>query len=1220
MTAPAPSPTGPTAPPRFARTDICPDCSAPLAGPRCPRCGLELVGPSAFRLLDASRQADGWLAERTRLVHVLRAEQRSRRAAPSVLPATVAPPPWEAPAAHPHQPVRQPAPQPLPQPLPQPVARPQAAGWAPPATAAPAPARGSVLSVQTLLVGLGALLLAVASIVFLAFSWDRLGVSGRSAVVAAMTVTVLGGAVLARRARMVLTAEAVGALGAVLVVLDAVAVRITGLAGEGTGALSYAAAAAAVCAAVLAGVARLGRLRSAGAAAAALVPLSPLLLGVHLALRADGASVLAWTVLGLLGASAVALGAGALTDRGARVEGGVLRWTGAAAAASAAPLLLALVVWSPDLGALTAAAAALVAAAHACVPGRRAERLWAAAAGALGAVALASAALHLLDSWALVGAPMAAGALALALRLLAAHQASGAGGAGGRVLVSARSALVVLGVVVVPAAAVVLVHPVAGLGGAGRPWASGLGTSFGEAAGILVAGEVVDGTERTASFAAVVVLAGVLASWWRVSGTTVVRRLATVSVAALVVSLPWQVQLPVLTVVTTAAVLAVAAVAGGWALRRHARGWDVDGTVLLAAGATVGTLGVLAAWTVEPLSVPVTLAGVAALVLARRACGQALLLLPAAASGLVAVGAVVAWTDVPLLDAVLVGGLTGLLLVVGASAVPALPASDRRVLAGTGAAGVLVAFGPALAAGDRGGRPVLALAVLAATALVVAVDPRRTWTVAERVAGAVAAVPVLALLASRGLRLADLPAVDPGLPAALVVAAALAVAATLHRAGSPLALGTEVSAAATGVVVLVGAAAAAVGTVDGQPWQVLLVLAAGCAVLSLLPSRRWVAWVALGLASLALWDRLGAADVGTVEAFSLPPALVLLVAGTLAARRDGTVLRPSLVAGALALVLPTAVAAVGGPAWRPALVLVASGAAVALARVAGAGSRTRVETAVLLLGSAAVATVVGPLVRAVGGTDAASTELWSVPSALVLVGAALVLRTSRPRGLGGWDLVPALAAGVLPSLLHASSGTDAVDLLRHLAALAVCAGVLVATAAGERLRPLGWSALGLLVLALVAGLGRDLLGPVELLTVPAGAALLAAGALRMRREPALGSWPWAGPGAAVALLPSLVLSATGGSVLRVALLAVGTAGLLLVAVRLRWQAPVVLASLVLAVHAVVQLAPWVAAAYQVVPRWATLAVVGAVLLAVGARYEARVRDVVGLRRRVASLR
>jgi hypothetical protein len=88
MTAPAPTPAGPLLPPRFARTDICPDCSAPLLGSRCSRCGLELVGPSARQLLEASRQADGWVAERSRLVQVLRAEQRARRSAPSVLPAS----------------------------------------------------------------------------------------------------------------------------------------------------------------------------------------------------------------------------------------------------------------------------------------------------------------------------------------------------------------------------------------------------------------------------------------------------------------------------------------------------------------------------------------------------------------------------------------------------------------------------------------------------------------------------------------------------------------------------------------------------------------------------------------------------------------------------------------------------------------------------------------------------------------------------------------------------------------------------------------------------------------------------------------------------------------------------------------------------------------------------------------------------------------------------
>ena len=160
----------------------------------------------------------------------------------------------------------------------------------------------------------------------------------------------------------------------------------------------------------------------------------------------------------------------------------------------------------------------------------------------------------------------------------------------------------------------------------------------------------------------------------------------------------------------------------------------------------------------------------------------------------------------------------------------------------------------------------------------------------------------------------------------------------------------------------------------------------------------------------------------------------------------------------------------------------------------------------------------------------------------------------------------------------------------------------------------------MLALATLLGASGGLDGPVELLTLPAAAALALAGASTMRRSPALGSWPWMGPAAALALVPSLVLATGVGPVSRTALLTVGAAVVLVEGVRRRWQAPVVVAATVLAVHAVVQLSPFVALAYQAVPRWASLALVGLVLLALGARYEARVRDVVSLRRRVATLR
>ena len=1015
--------------PALSRTDVCPACGSSLPGSTCPRCGLELVGPTAVRLLEASRQADRWLGERVRLVQVLRDEAAARRArwvtpAPSVAP-----------------------------PVPAPPAR---------------PSRRPVLSVQSLLVGLGALLLAVASVVFLAFSWDRLGITGRSVVVATLTVTVLGAAVLARRARMGLTAEAVGALGAVLLLLDAVAVRVTGLAGEGMGRLTYAAAAALVCAAVMAGVARLGRLRSLGVTAAALLPLAPALVGGHLALRADVPDALAWLAAGLLVAATTGLLAGPLATRGARVEAGVLTWVGGLAAVGAGLLLLVVGPWEPWQGALLATGGAVLGLLHAVVPGGRVRGLWSAVAGASAAVAVALAAVHVLGTWALLGAPMGVGLVALAVRQLASAHPSAAGP---DLRVAARSALAVLAVAAAPAALVVALHPVTVPAGALQPWSSAPATSWSEAVGVA-AGDWVPGTERTASFVAVLAVAGVLAGWWRVGGAPPARRGAALVLGALVVCLPWQLDLSVLHVVATALLLAVGAAAAGHALRRRPD-WVVEGTTQLVAGAAAGALGVVAAWTVEPLSVPVTLVGVAGLVLARRASGWALLGGPATAASLVAVGGAVAWTGRPLADAALVATLCGLAAVVLASLVPGLPRGDRRAVAGTGAAAVLLALVPALAVEPvlREPRLLAVLATATALAAVLAADPRRVWSAVERALGAGVLVPVAALTAATGAHLAGVEGVrglvglDPALAAAVVVAASLASAATLHRGRRVLAPVVELSAGLVGGAVLLAALAGLAGARDEAAWPLLVVLAVGAAALASVPSRRWVAWVALALASGALWDRLAAADVGSVEAFSVPPALVLLVAGAVTTRRDGVVARPSTVTGLVLLVLPSAVASVGGPWVRPAVLLGGAAAAVLAAQQvlggAGQGRSGRRDAATLLLGAAAVAVLAGPALRGFVGTQ---VEVWSVPSALVLAGIAVVL--SRPLWTGSgaavvapWTGLVALAVATVPSLA-AGAGEGGLPLARHLGVVVLAGTVLVLRSRGDRLGPVGWGATG----------------------------------------------------------------------------------------------------------------------------------------------------------------
>ena len=100
--------------------------------------------------------------------------------------------------------------------------------------AAPAAPRGGGPGIHGLLVGLGALLLSVAAVGFLIFSWRVLPLSGRAAIIAGCTVGVLALATWLRP-RLAETAEAVGALGAVLVVADAWAVRRTGLFGADAG-------------------------------------------------------------------------------------------------------------------------------------------------------------------------------------------------------------------------------------------------------------------------------------------------------------------------------------------------------------------------------------------------------------------------------------------------------------------------------------------------------------------------------------------------------------------------------------------------------------------------------------------------------------------------------------------------------------------------------------------------------------------------------------------------------------------------------------------------------------------------------------------------------------------------------------------------------------------------------------------------------------------------
>ena len=160
---------------RYADPHACPDCRGPLqmTAAACPTCGLRLDDATAVELFQTLRQADALVAR-----------LRARAAAPAPAPA----------------------------PTPAPVAVP-----------APAVRTGvRATSVPGILLGLGALCLLVAAVIFLAVAWSWLGVGGRTVVLLGLTgVAAAAGLGTARRGLRV-AGESLTVVALGLVALDVV--------------------------------------------------------------------------------------------------------------------------------------------------------------------------------------------------------------------------------------------------------------------------------------------------------------------------------------------------------------------------------------------------------------------------------------------------------------------------------------------------------------------------------------------------------------------------------------------------------------------------------------------------------------------------------------------------------------------------------------------------------------------------------------------------------------------------------------------------------------------------------------------------------------------------------------------------------------------------------------------------------------------------------------
>jgi hypothetical protein len=126
----------------------------------------------------------------------------------------------------------------------------------------------------------------------------------------------------------------------------------------------------------------------------------------------------------------------------------------------------------------------------------------------------------------------------------------------------------------------------------------------------------------------------------------------------------------------------------------------------------------------------------------------------------------------------------------------------------------------------------------------------------------------------------------------------------------------------------------------------------------------------------------------------------------------------------------------------------------------------------------------------------------------------------------------------------------------------------------------------------------------EAYTLPLAALVGAVGIVRWRRAPDTPSWFTVGPALTTALIPSAVTTLDDAGLTRSLYVLIVGAVVLVVAVKVRWQAPMITGATAVILVAVAQLGPYAVG----LPRWLSFGVVGVVLLALGARYEARRRN------------
>lgn len=1257
-------------------TTQCPACFTPLTSTLCTFCGLDLSHPAAAELAELSSKTAEDLDARAGIVGRMRldtqrtAQQASDAAAASAraaAPAAAAP---SSVAAAPVAAAASSAPDTAPWVTPSPTTHsPQPAAASAPATSAPAatPAQPPAqprrhLGAQVILLLVGVSLLSVGAIFFLVYAFITFGLVWRSVIIASVTIAAFVGASLLQRRRLTASAEAVAALAVVFVYLDAFAVRANDLFGLGDSEpLGYWGVVLVLSAAGFAVWHRFTGLRLPNFVSAAAFGTGLALLGAGLTNHLT-VSVQLQVALTALAASGLAHPLLTVRPRHDDPPKAPLAERLIVLALSGVGVLAALTTSLSSTSPLFSLAILGVIALAIALLAVRSSVPVAAAAAFAGAGSVAITGAVAADAFLSGSAPyffLVAPLVAAALALLAEQVRL-------RLTTSPLRQLSTVAMYSAAAVAAFATFPsllLAG-GGVAGPFLSGWWSAVPTEA-------IARPDEHALGVVAVAAVVALVTGVWAATGLLARRRLIVLGAVAatLVLAAPL---LTALWAVTAAwLVLAGSGVAALIAVRH--RTVSSGARLIVGAGTALSaTLGYAAAWTSEGLWWIGSLAtiGIAvaawfthshvAVRLGSVALATVVALVAAAGAGWQLHD--VAGLTYPQVDAAQFSGLlAGILVVASALLMRILP--DLRLTfwislttgAIIGGSLWLAKLGaPAEIAGRDlvlpydGAGLAMSLLLLAGVALSALRRTPSSLSATERSIATTLFAPLLAWALQSLVALLGLPTPSPTL--ALLFAAILALAAGLaaeHSIDGPPRWAFDTGAAVVGITAL----ALALPSDGGWGWLALLVAAIGILIAAISPDglfgsaspRKHLGWVALAMATSALWWRLVDGRVEQIEAFVLPPALVILAIAALVWRTERqrarlvvdarTTRAPQLLAfGALLLaLLPLAVDAIGGPLGRAIVIAVITG----LLTVAGVYAGRRRDSAVAEFADAALlAGLVSFLTLAfarafIAITTTPSTltaETWLLPVVVVLVAVSLGLALARGEGaaaranLAPWPLVAAIAGIVV---LEAIGTTDTrLGAARALVTIVVLSAVYAVSAIRRRLPTtaiVGWVALGGAVVLAITGITQNLVEPFETATAPIAMALLAVGALRLR-DPETRSWPALGPGLAVLLVPSLVATFIEPELWRLVTLGVVGVAVIAAGALLRLGAPLILGAGVVLIHAIRTFAPQIVALYQLTQWWVWAVIGGALLLFLGLTVEKRVRDLKAIGGRLKDLR